>query len=437
MANWLQKFGNISIGTLLLIVSAVSLALSLAATVALTSYIRHQALHDLAREDVEQTSQIIFQAIYGAMAQGGDRKQIESVVAGLARTFPHLDVSFYSAAVYRAPVLNQQYGALARDEAAIARDPELRQVLREGKPQLLFPTNSAVRNLYPVLGRQECLACHTGGHVGEVFGVIDITYPVSELKVRFDYVLNSMLGYTVLVLATVFALLYLALRKLVAVPLRDFAASVREMEPTLKFDVKIRLRYLVAELRQLADAFNHLLATIGGYSKKLLEYSTTDTLTGLLNRRAFEERLAEEINRSNRYASKFSVLMIDLDDFKNINDRYGHPVGDLALKLVADTVRGSLRHLDLAARLGGDEFAVILPETVGSNAYTVAQRLSAQLAAAVLRVDAGEIRFTCSIGVASYPMNAPQKTSEALYQAVDDRLYRAKRLGKNQVAGPD
>ena len=435
MAGWLLKFRDISIGTLLLIVSVVSLVLATLLTIGLSSHIRHQALHDLAREDVRQTSQIIFQSVYGVMTSGGNRKDIDTVVADLGKTYPHLNVSFYSVSIRRSEIVNRQFGALLGDQRAVEHDPSLKRVLTDGKELLLFPTDKAVRYLYPVLGEEKCLQCHTEGRAGAVFGVIDITYPVNELKVQFAYVINSILGYTLLMIVSVFTLLYIALRKLVAVPLRDFAATVREIEPKLKFDQKVSLRYLVAELRQLSDDFNHLLGTISGYSAKLVEFSTTDALTGLFNRRRFDEHLTEEIDRSNRYGSQFSVLMIDVDDFKHINDNYGHPVGDLALKKIAEIMRGSLRNVDMAARLGGDEFAVILPETLGANAMTVAQRLRTRVNASVLHVPAGEVRITCSIGLISYPVNVPEKDKQALYKSMDDMLYQAKHLGKDQVSG--
>ncbi len=433
MARWPQKLGDISIGTLLLMISAVSLIVALLLTFGLTAYIRHQALHDLARQDVEQTSKIIFQAIYAEMARGGDRRQIEAVVGQLGRTFPHLNVSFYQANIYRGPVINKQFGSLLGDELMIERDPDLKHALTEGKELLLFPTNQAVRHIYPVLGRQECLACHAQARAGQVFGLIDVTYPVHELKVPFAYVLDSMLGYTVAMLAVVFALLYLVLRKLVAAPLRQFAGKVSEIEPTLQLDRKISLRYLVAELKQLSDNFNHLLATLSGYSARLLEYSITDTLTGLYNRRAFEEHLTEEINRSNRYGGEFSLMMIDVDDFKRINDEYGHPIGDAALKQIADIMRSSLRTVDVPARLGGDEFAVILPETTAENARHVAERLHQRLNASVVATPGGSVQLTCSVGVAAYPAHVPEKSMQALLKAVDDMLYRAKHLGKNRV----
>lgn len=437
MAGWMEKLRNVSTGTLLLMVSAASLIVSLLLTIALTAYVRHEALHDVAREDVQQTSLIIFQSLYGSMSKGGDRRKMEAVVADLGRTFPHLNVGSYTTTVYRSPLVASQYGARPGDLAAIERDPDLKRAMTGGLELLLFPTNSAVRNLYPIRARQECLECHKDARPGDIFGVIDVTYPVNELRVSFMYMMHSMLGYTLLTLAVAFTFLYLALRTLVAIPLRDFAATVRTIDPELKTPQGVTLRHRVAELRQLAEDFNHLLGTIGVYQAKLVQYSTTDTLTGLMNRRQFEDRLDDEIARSNRYGSRFAVLMLDVDDFKHINDSYGHPVGDLALQKIAEVMRTALRGVDTTARLGGDEFAAIVPETEGKDAVAAAQRLRAHLNASPLKVEAGEIRITCSIGVASYPRNAPERTRQALYKTMDDMLYQAKRLGKDQVAAAE
>ena len=147
MTAWLLKFRHISIGALLTIVSAVSLVVALLLTIGLSSHIRHQALHDLAREDVRQTSQIIFQSIYAVMTSGGNRKDIDAVVDDLGQTYPHLNVNFYSVSIRRSDIVNQQFGALPGDQRALERDPDLKRVMAKGKESLLFPTDKAVRYL--------------------------------------------------------------------------------------------------------------------------------------------------------------------------------------------------------------------------------------------------------------------------------------------------
>jgi diguanylate cyclase (GGDEF)-like protein len=153
-----------------------------------------------------------------------------------------------------------------------------------------------------------------------------------------------------------------------------------------------------------------------------------DELTELFNRRHFEERLKEEIARHSRYGGVFSLVLLDLDNFKTYNDIYGHPSGDKLLNQIARTVKRSIRTGDRAFRYGGDEIIVILPETTMEDAYTVAERIREQIAA---EMEAKEIAVTCSIGLASYP--ADGVISGELVTVADTALYYAKRTGGNRV----
>ena len=154
--------------------------------------------------------------------------------------------------------------------------------------------------------------------------------------------------------------------------------------------------------------------------------AVTDSLTGLLNRRGFDERLREELERAARTGQELSILVLDCDDLKRINDEHGHERGDAVLQGIARLMRESKRLSDVAARLGGDEFGLILPDTSASAAATVAERLRTGIAA----LDAAN-PATASIGIASVP--ADGTTSTALMRAADRALYRAKRGGKNRL----
>jgi diguanylate cyclase (GGDEF)-like protein len=161
---------------------------------------------------------------------------------------------------------------------------------------------------------------------------------------------------------------------------------------------------------------------------RLEEKSRIDELTGLFNRRHFEERLKEEVSRHSRYGDVFSIFMLDLDNFKAYNDTYGHPAGDTLLSQMGKIIRGSVRNIDRAFRYGGDEFVVILPQTTREDAHVVAERVRVQIAKAM---EKKAIAVTCSIGLANYP--ADGAVSDELIDVADNALYHAKRAGGNQI----
>ena len=161
-----------------------------------------------------------------------------------------------------------------------------------------------------------------------------------------------------------------------------------------------------------------------------------DGLTGLANRRQADEALASELARTERLGGPVGLILADVDDFKAVNDRFGHPTGDVVLRDLADTLRENVREIDTAARWGGEEFAVILPGTDLEGAAQVAERIRAALAEReILSVDGASLHVTASFGVAT---SGPTTTVQQLVEAADESLYRAKRAGKDRVyAGTD
>jgi diguanylate cyclase (GGDEF)-like protein len=160
----------------------------------------------------------------------------------------------------------------------------------------------------------------------------------------------------------------------------------------------------------------------------------TDVVSGLANRRAFDERLVAEMRRARRYSQPISLIILDLDSFKEYNDRWGHPAGDVRLKEIADLLTANVREPDMAARYGGEEFAIILPNTPKSGAVRLAERLrrSAEASAPYANGNRSPISgYTISLGVATFPEDA--HSIEELLLAADNAELTAKRLGKNRV----
>ncbi len=191
-------------------------------------------------------------------------------------------------------------------------------------------------------------------------------------------------------------------------------------------------------LNSLLSIMTLIIGSSRGLSRAIRElefYAGHDPLTGLYNRRMFEHFLQYEISRVKRKKYKFSMLMMDLDDFKYINDSYGHPFGDLFLKEVAGVLQGVLRDGDVVARLGGDEFSVILSETDIESGRVVAEKIKKSFHLRKIETpDKKSVPVKASIGLVEYPTHGT--TNEELMIVVDAALYKAKELGKNNIFIP-
>ncbi len=163
-----------------------------------------------------------------------------------------------------------------------------------------------------------------------------------------------------------------------------------------------------------------------------IRLSAVDSLTGLFNRAFFFAALDRELARSARSGRGFCLLMLDLDELKAINDRYGHHAGDAVLRAVADTMRSGVRRIDVAARYGGDEFVAILPETDPTGGWVLAEKI--RLGVEARQIPGMDRPQTVSVGVVAYPRDGA--TPDALMMSADQAMYASKRGGRNRVAGP-
>lgn len=164
--------------------------------------------------------------------------------------------------------------------------------------------------------------------------------------------------------------------------------------------------------------------------RKLEEMATTDGLTGLFNKRMLLEAAGQKLIAATRFKRKLSVLVIDIDFFKKVNDTYGHDIGDIVIRGLADVLRKARRATDILARFGGEEFIVVCEETDEKGAMLLAERIREELQATTFKTPKGPIQVTCSIGIATFPEAG--RDWETLFKAADDALYVSKRSGRNR-----
>jgi len=216
------------------------------------------------------------------------------------------------------------------------------------------------------------------------------------------------------------------------------SATVRAMTPVRalvveKDDFRDLIRSSGGVALSLLEALSYRVRNVGEQAGELHEQMLRDPLTGLLNRRAFQERVQEETNRAQRYGDPFSLLILDVDQFRVVNDTFGHDVGDQVLQWIGRILGEHTRAADAPFRIGGEEFAVLAPSAPPDVAEAVAERVLEVIAETRPPLE-NHINITMSIGYATCPDHA--RRSEALFRLADQAVVRAKAQGRNRVVGP-
>lgn len=187
----------------------------------------------------------------------------------------------------------------------------------------------------------------------------------------------------------------------------------------------------VSVLQQHLSEMTQRISTVNEQSKQMEQELLRDPLTGASNRRAYDRNIETEMNRYKRYQRPFSLLLLDVDHFKKVNDTYGHAIGDKCLQEIIKRIQPTLRETDFLARYGGEEFIVILPETTGEIARETAERLRSVVENIAFLHKKDQVTITISIGVTE--VTASDATHESIFQRTDQALYEAKRSGRNRV----
>jgi diguanylate cyclase (GGDEF)-like protein len=205
----------------------------------------------------------------------------------------------------------------------------------------------------------------------------------------------------------------------------EVGALMREFTRILEI-----LQEQASQVQEYAGRFEAINEELRNANLRLRELSLTDELTEVGNRRNFDVRIREEINRSTRFGHSFSLLLLDIDKFKKFNDDFGHPQGDTVLRALGALMRSISREGDVPCRIGGEEFAFILPETVKADALLFAERMRRGVEGGIKAPD-GKLSITISIGLAAFPEDG--KSSEDLVRSADEALYESKHAGRNRV----
>jgi diguanylate cyclase (GGDEF)-like protein len=397
------------------------MALTLLGIYVTSAYFREEAAEELARKESRRTSQLVFEGLRSVMEQGATTHSLETTMQRLNEATPGMDLE-----IHRGKPVAEQYG---RHEGPPT--PEAVQAVMGSGEERVLQTQRRIRYLYPVKAQQACLRCHTHAQKGDVAGVIDVRFAKEELKVPLDYALEKLLWVFGIVLVAMLTLVLVVMRLVVVRPIHFLARAMDGIRREAELSRRLpEPRLPVKELHVLVRSFNRLLEEVEAAHRAARERSLRDELTGLYNRRYLESRLGDTIENCSHHHCSFSLLLLDLDGFKAINDTYGHAAGDAILLHVARTLKRVVRDWDTVARQGGDEFVILLPETAPEDAESVAERARTGIAESAVPFEGRSLTVGVSVGAAGYPRDG--ETVEGLLAAADEAMYHAKQRNRDK-----
>ena len=416
---------SLTLGQIILISSLIFLIFATTATIIASHHIRDKAINDLSKEEARQISKFVFMSLYAGMRMGWERADIDAVVSGLNRLEKDMSVR-----VVRGDPVIRQYGDYEKERIIRENDPLIQKVLSSGE-EFLEVKKEKIRFIYPIKVEEKCLKCHTKSKAGDINGVIDISFPVKNLKVSLSFIMNAVIITFATILLFLSVVLYYKLRLMIVRPISQLVKVINEVAGSRDLTRRVDETSRISEINELTRNFNRLLSTLGEYHLRLDEFSVRDPLTGLYNRTKFQTFVDFEIKRIKKHGGEFSLVMVDLDHFAHINDQHGHPMGDLVLKDIALFLEQQVQDVGIVARMGNDEFAILLTDTFQYQAQKFANELHTYFTRKDFELPVGKIRLYASLGLVSYPDHG--ESSHALLSTLGAALHKAKRQGRNRV----
>ena len=301
-----------------------------------SEYIKKEAITNLTQIDAKKTSMLVFESLYSAMQRGWNKDDLYEIIGRLNRVDESMHVN-----VYRSQKVADLFGEIPQDKEARDKVKDI-HIAMGGKDILNVTKEDDINYLYPVIAKDECLKCHVNATSGDVLGVIDISYPIKDLKVSLNEMTNFFILFIIVFSMVIFLAIFTGLDKYLIKPIRNFATVIQTIVRSNDMTRRVAVDDNIEEIDSIKDIFNSMLDSV--------EYQFYyDNLTGLPNRRKLLELLEKR--------HSFYFMIINIDAFQQINDLYGDEVGDSVLKEFAHHLEELIPLKGSLYRLHSDEFA--------------------------------------------------------------------------------
>lgn len=367
-------------------------------------YMKKDAISNLAHIDAKKTSKLVFETLYSAMQRGWNKDDLEEIITRLNRVDEHMKIN-----VYRSEIVAQRFGEINKDKIARESNTDIAKAIN-GLEVLNISNTGFIKYYYPVVAKDACLKCHTNANVGDVLGVIDVSYPIDDLKVSLSEMINFFIIFIVIFSFIVYLAIFIELKQYLIKPIKNFANVIKNITASHDMKKRVEVNDNIEEIDSIKDIFNSMLDSIE-------HQFYFDSLTGLENRRMLTEKLEEQRNAF--------LMIINIDGFQEINDLYGDRAGDTILKEFALFLQELIPLKEGLYRLHSDEFAYLCRSCMDLNDFKqFASFISEKISRKRFTItDKGEVSLSATMGI-SYG-------SELLLMNADIALKLAKKNKKN------
>lgn len=399
----------------------ITLFFTLICAFAYGQYMKKNAIYDLAYVDAKKTSMLVFESLYSAMQKGWNKEDLKEIIIRLNRVDPTMKVD-----VYRGKLVSEIFGTIEKDNLAISGSEDIQKAMR-GEEVLNISNSSFIKYYYPVVAKQDCLRCHINAKKDDVLGIIDVSYPVDNLKVSLDAMINFFVVFIVVFSLVIFLAIFIEFNQYIIKPIKKFSNAIQNITKSHDMTKRVEVSDNIEEIDSIKDVFNTMLDSI--------EYQFyNDSLTGLENRRKLTEKLEEKNNSF--------LTIINIDSFQEINDLYGNEVGDFILKDFALFLKEIMPTNSNLYRLHSDEFSYLCSKTIDIDEFKIfISMLSEKISYKYFKIDGNiEVNLSATFGIAYGYETLLENADIALKLAkkrkkdfliYDETMYMAKEYEKN------
>lgn len=368
------------------------------------TYVQSSSIERSIKQDTKVMTDLVFHNLYTIMKSGGNKELIHKTIENIEKEIPHVNIRI-----------------IKKDEQNIK--PIVQEAFLTKEPQVL-QHQQHIDFATPILFKDECLKCHTTSQLHDVAAVTLIEHPILDLKISLKEILMMVTILFVLIILVFFSMWFHFLRKYFVLPIKSLILQIDQSKNHEDLDTKIVIDTNIKEIKHLERVFNKKNKELLKSYISLEKASNTDALTGIYNRKKFDEYSGLVLNNAKRYEYPFALILIDLNKFKPINDTFGHDVGDEVLIYFTKSIISVIRETDHLFRIGGDEFVLLLNNTNAHEANVIVEKIQNYFSEHCFYHKDLELDISASFGIAQY--DGDGKTVDELLKTADERMYEHK-----------